>query len=130
MFSGLTSAQRPRLLVQLSYLGKHPAVPSETHHTGTWLNRVLAALMSGNSLGPQKQGQVTSPQAFFQEHPHVDALIKSSVELATKRMYPEQVHGVEEDKLPSKLCMCGVFSDRKGSSREKNVEEEAVAEIL
>lgn len=57
-------------------------------------------------------------------------LIKSSVEVETKRMYPEQVHGVEEDKLPSKLWMYGVVSDRKGSSREKNSEEKAVAKIL
>ncbi|KAF4803738.1 tubulin polyglutamylase complex subunit 2 isoform X2 [Turdus rufiventris] len=100
---GLTIVQRPQLLVQLSCLSKHPAVPSDTHHTGMWLNRVLAALMSGNSLSPQKHGQVKSPVGFFQKHPHVDALVKSSVEVGPKTMYPEQVHGVEEDKLPSKL---------------------------
>ena len=78
-------------------------MPSEALHTGTWLNRVLVDLMSGNSTSHQKERQVTSPQAFIQEHPHVDTLIKSCVGVGTKRMHPEQVHGVEEDKLPNKL---------------------------
>lgn len=52
------------------------------------------------------------------------------MEVGPKTMYPEQVHGVEEDKLPSKLWVCGVVSDRNGRSREKNFEKEAVGEIL
>lgn len=45
-------------------------------------------------------------------------------------MYPEQIYGVEEDKLPSKLWICGLVSDRKGSSGEKSFEEDVAAEIL
>lgn len=83
--------------------------------------------MSGNSTSPQKEKQVTIPQAFIQEHPHVDTLIKSCLGVGSKRMHPEQVHGMEEDELPNKLWMGGVVSGRKGSSREKSFEEVAVA---
>lgn len=46
---------------------------------------------------------MTSPQAFIQEYPHVDTLIKFCVGVESKRMHHEQIHGVEEDKLPNKL---------------------------
>lgn len=46
---------------------------------------------------------MTGPQAFILGYPHANTMIKFSLGVQTKRVHPEQVHRVEEDKLPNKL---------------------------